>query len=99
VFVYGASISGSTLVLGGLAISTKKIWPRIKEVEERKVSFLRLSMGHSGARNIFLRLSMGCNGAKCECMWVTVKQSVDVCRLTMYESQICGKVLKKVPFS
>jgi hypothetical protein len=42
---YGASISGFALVLGGLAISTKKIWPRRKEVEEREVltSFMRLS--------------------------------------------------------
>jgi hypothetical protein len=54
--VNGDSISGSALVLGGLAISTKKIWPRRKEVEERKLyegdynSFLRLSTGYSGAR-------------------------------------------------
>jgi hypothetical protein len=39
VFVYGASISGSALVLGGLMSSTKKIWPRRKEVEERKEFF------------------------------------------------------------
>jgi hypothetical protein len=33
---YGDRISGSALMLGGLAISAKKIWLRRKEVEERR---------------------------------------------------------------
>jgi hypothetical protein len=62
-----------------------------KKVEE--------SEEYGGECTSFLRLSTSCSGAKHGCMWVTVKKHADVCGFTLYESRICAKFLKKVPFS
>ena len=77
------SISGYALVLGGLTISTKKIWLMIKEVEERKVykgdynGFLRLSAGYNGERNEFMMLSMGHSGEISRHPRVIVEEVID----------------------
>jgi hypothetical protein len=64
VCLYGARISGSALVLGGLEISANQIRPRRKKVEESEVyrggctSFLRLSMGFSGEKNVCMQVAV-----------------------------------------
>jgi hypothetical protein len=76
VFVYGASISGSALVLGGLTSSTKKIWPRRKEVEERK-EFFEVIHGSQWSKAWISH--MGRSGEKRDVHGLTVEKSMDLC--------------------
>jgi hypothetical protein len=73
--VNGGNISGSALVLGGLVISSKKIWPRRKEVKESKM-FSKVICDSKWRK---MQISVGRSGEKHECLWVDSREKEDLC--------------------
>jgi hypothetical protein len=87
-------------VLGGLAISTKKIWPRRKEVEERKEGDYTISEVICGLQWSKAWISEVIHGLQWSKAWMYVGHSEakhGCCGLTVDESWICVLMkLKKV---